>query len=33
VLSIGASESLLRFGTVLECVERGGAFLYRRADR
>jgi chemotaxis protein methyltransferase CheR len=33
VLSIGASESLLRFGTVLECVERGGAFLYHRADR
>lgn len=29
-LLVGASESLLRFGTVLSCEERGGAFLYRR---
>jgi len=29
-LIVGASESLLRFGTVLECEERGGAFLYLR---
>jgi chemotaxis protein methyltransferase CheR len=29
-LLIGASESLLRFGTPLECYERGGAFFYRR---
>lgn len=29
-LLIGASESLLRFGTVLRCEERGGAFLYAR---
>jgi len=27
-LVIGASESLLRFGTILHCEERGGAFLY-----
>jgi len=27
-LIIGASESLLRFGTALRCEERGGAFLY-----
>jgi chemotaxis protein methyltransferase CheR len=27
-LVIGASESLLRFGTILRCEERGGAFLY-----
>jgi len=27
-LLIGASESLLRFGTMLRCEERGGAFLY-----
>jgi chemotaxis protein methyltransferase CheR len=30
-LLIGASESLLRFGTMLRCEERGGAFLYARA--
>lgn len=30
ILLVGASESLLRFGTVLECVERRGTFLYRR---
>ena len=30
LLLIGASESLLRFGTVLDCEERGGAFFYRR---
>lgn len=28
-LVVGASESLLRFGTLLECEERAGAFLYR----
>ncbi|UJR80054.1 CheR family methyltransferase [Sandaracinus amylolyticus] len=27
-LLIGASESLLRFGSVFRCVERGGVFLY-----
>lgn len=27
-LVIGASESLMRFGTILRCEERGGAFLY-----
>jgi chemotaxis protein methyltransferase CheR len=27
-LLVGASESLLRFGTVLRCEERAGAFLY-----
>ncbi len=32
-LLIGASESLLRFGTALRCEERGGAFLYGRSDR
>jgi chemotaxis protein methyltransferase CheR len=30
VLIVGAAESLLRFGATLECVERGGSFLYRR---
>ena len=30
VLLIGASESLLRFGTELECSELGGAFFYRK---
>jgi chemotaxis protein methyltransferase CheR len=30
LLLIGASESLLRFSTTLECVERGGVFLYRK---
>ena len=29
-LLVGASESLLRFGTVLQCTERGGAFLYTK---
>lgn len=28
-LLIGASESLLRFGSLFECTERGGVFLYR----
>ncbi|MDQ3037198.1 MAG: protein-glutamate O-methyltransferase CheR [Myxococcota bacterium] len=28
-LLIGASESLLRFGSLFACVERGGVFLYR----
>ena len=32
-LIIGASESLLRFGTMLRCEERGGAFLYAREGR
>ncbi|AKF07358.1 CheR family methyltransferase [Sandaracinus amylolyticus] len=27
-LLIGASESLLRFGSMFQCVERGGVFLY-----
>ncbi|MFO0737813.1 MAG: protein-glutamate O-methyltransferase CheR [Labilithrix sp.] len=29
-LLVGASESLLRFGTFLQCEERGGAFFYVR---
>jgi chemotaxis protein methyltransferase CheR len=29
-LFVGVSESLLRFGTSLECEERGNVFLYRR---
>ena len=29
-LLVGASESLLRFGTRLSCEERGGAFFYRK---
>ncbi len=29
-LGVGVSESLLRFGTSLECEERGGVFLYRK---
>ena len=28
-LAVGASESLLRFGTLLACEEVGGAFFYR----
>jgi chemotaxis protein methyltransferase CheR len=32
LLLIGASESLLRYGTSLSCEERGGAFFYRRAS-
>ncbi|MDB4996388.1 MAG: Chemotaxis protein methyltransferase CheR, partial [Myxococcaceae bacterium] len=32
-LIIGASESLLRFGTMLRCEERGGAFLYGREQK
>lgn len=31
-LVIGASESLLRFGTLLHCEERGGAFFYRKDE-
>jgi chemotaxis protein methyltransferase CheR len=31
LLSVGISESLLRFGTSLVCEERGSAFFYRRA--
>jgi chemotaxis protein methyltransferase CheR len=30
VLLVGASESLLRFGTALVCEEHGGAFMYRK---
>lgn len=30
ILVIGASESLLRLGTMLVCTERNGTFLYRR---
>ena len=29
-LLLGASESLLRFGTAFLCEERGGCFYYRR---
>ena len=29
-LAVGASESLLRFGTALRCEERGGAFFYTK---
>jgi chemotaxis protein methyltransferase CheR len=29
-LLVGASESLLRFGTLLRCEERGGAFFYTK---
>ena len=31
-LLIGASESLLRFGTVMRCEERGGVFLYAKEE-
>jgi chemotaxis protein methyltransferase CheR len=31
-LLVGASESLLRFGTVLQCEERSGAFFYARPE-
>jgi chemotaxis protein methyltransferase CheR len=31
LLLVGASESLMRFGTMLKCEERGGAFFYSRA--
>ncbi|HEX6273834.1 MAG TPA: protein-glutamate O-methyltransferase CheR [Polyangiaceae bacterium] len=30
-LLVGASESLLRFGTLLTCEERNGSFFYRKA--
>lgn len=30
-LAVGASESLMRFGTELECEELGGAFFYAKA--
>ena len=30
LLLVGASESLLRYGTALSCEEHGGAFFYRR---
>jgi chemotaxis protein methyltransferase CheR len=31
LLTVGVSESLLRFGTSLVCEERGGSFFYRKA--
>jgi chemotaxis protein methyltransferase CheR len=31
-LLVGASESLLRFGTLLRCEERGGCFFYVKAN-
>jgi chemotaxis protein methyltransferase CheR len=33
LLAVGVSESLLRFGTTLECEERGGNFFYRKARK
>jgi chemotaxis protein methyltransferase CheR len=30
-LLVGTSESLMRFGTLLECEERGGSFFYKRS--
>jgi chemotaxis protein methyltransferase CheR len=33
LLLVGASESLLRFGTIFGCEEHGGAFFYRRTSR
>ena len=33
LLAVGVSESLLRFGTSLECEERGGAFFYGKAGK
>ncbi len=32
-LLVGASESLLRFGTLLRCEERSGTFLYRQQSQ
>ncbi|WP_437878109.1 CheR family methyltransferase [Sorangium sp. So ce513] len=32
-LLVGVSESLLRLGTALACEERGGVFIYRKAER
>lgn len=32
LLTVGVSESLMRFGTSLICEERGGSFYYRRAS-
>lgn len=32
-LLIGASESLLRFGSLFTCIERGGVFLYASGQR
>lgn len=29
LICVGVSESLLRFGTTLACIERGGSFFYR----
>lgn len=33
LLLVGASESLLRFGTVFHCEERSGSFFYRKVSR
>ena len=32
-LLVGASESLLRFGTAFDCEEHGGAFFYRKSTK
>lgn len=32
ILLVGTSESLLRLGTSLQCIERGGVFLYQRSE-
>ncbi len=32
LLLVGASESLLRFGTAFDCEEHGGAFFYRKGS-
>jgi chemotaxis protein methyltransferase CheR len=33
LLLVGASESLLRFGTLFACEEHGGAFFYRKMNK
>jgi chemotaxis protein methyltransferase CheR len=33
LLRVGASESLLRFGTLFDCEEHGGAFFYRKGAK
>jgi chemotaxis protein methyltransferase CheR len=32
-LLVGASESLMRFGTAFSCEERRGCFFYRKAEK
>jgi chemotaxis protein methyltransferase CheR len=32
-LAVGVSESLMRFGTALQCEERGGFFFYQQVDQ